>query len=219
MKKLGFALMGLLMISSTGAFAQMSFGVKAGLNYSNNIMKYDGKKDKDAKFKPGFNIGAFADFELSDLLAVEAGLNVETKGHMYKDKDEEEILGKTYKSKYKATANLVYVTVPVDVKLTFGSFYVLAGPYVGVAATGKAKSKTEFDGNTEKHNESLEFGDDHGELKRLDLGLGFGAGYEINDNLGVRAGYDLGLSNIEGKGDKDNSTKNSSINVSVTYKF
>ncbi len=212
--------MGLLMISSTGAFAQMSFGVKAGLNYSNNIMKYDGKKDKDAKFKPGFNIGAFADFELSDLLAVEAGLNVETKGHMYKDKDEEEILGKTYKSKYKATANLVYVTVPVDVKLTFGSFYVLAGPYIGVAATGKAKSKMEYDGNTEKDSHSMDLGgDDKDDLKRLDLGLGIGAGYEINDNLGVRAGYDLGLSNLTPKGDKDNSSKNGSINVSVTYKF
>lgn len=211
MKKLGLALMGLLMISSTGAFAQMSFGVKAGVNFSTMMFKAGGEKVDDIKFKPGLNVGAFADFELSDLLAVEAGLNVETKGFKIK----EEILD----NKMKATTNIFYVSVPVDVKLTFGSFYVLAGPYVGIAATGKSKTKTEYKGDTHKDSNDLEFGDDHGELKRLDLGLGLGAGYEINDNLGVRAGYDLGLSNIEGKGDKDNSTKNGSINVSVTYKF
>ena len=170
MKKLGFALMGLLMISSTGAFAQLSFGVKAGANFSNMMFKAGGEKVDDIKFKPGFNIGAFADFELSDLLAVEAGLNVETKGFKMK----EEILD----NEIKATTNIFYVTVPVDVKLTFGSFYVLAGPYVGIAAAGKSKTK-----------------------------------------IGVRAGYDLGLANLQGKGDKDNSSKNGSINVSVTYKF
>ncbi len=216
MKKLGLALMGLLMISSTGAFAQMSFGVKAGVNFSNMMLKAGGEKVDDIKFKPGFNIGAFGDFELSDLLAVEAGLNVETKGLLMKD--DEEFMGKKMKS--KVTTNLVYVTVPVDVKLTFGSFYVLAGPYIGVAATGKAKSKMEYDGNTEKDSHSMDLGgDDKDDLKRLDLGFGIGAGYEINDNLGVRAGYDLGLSNLTPKGDKDNSSKNGSINVSVTYKF
>ena len=211
MKKLGFALMGLLMISSTGAFAQLSFGVKAGANFSNMMFKAGGEKVDDIKFKPGFNIGAFADFELSDLLAVEAGLNVETKGFKMK----EEILD----NEIKATTNIFYVTVPVDVKLTFGSFYVLAGPYVGIAAAGKSKTKTEYKGDTHKDSESLDFGDDYGKTKRLDFGLGLGAGYEINDNLGVRAGYDLGLANLQGKGDKDNSSKNGSINVSVTYKF
>ena len=216
MKKLGLALMGLLMISSTGAFAQMSFGVKAGVNFSNMMLKAGGEKVDDIKFKPGFNIGAFGDFELSDLLAVEAGLNVETKGLLMKE--EEEFLGNKMKS--KATTNLIYVTVPVDVKLTFGSFYVLAGPYVGVAATGKVKNKVESNGDTHKetHDMNLGSGDDD-DLKRLDFGLGFGAGYEITDNLGVRAGYDLGLSNLTPKGDKDNSAKNGSINVSVTYKF
>ena len=95
MKKLGFALMGLLMISSTGAFAQMSFGVKAGLNFSTMTNKTDGKKDKDdeTRFKPGINVGAFADFELSNLLAVEAGMNVEAKGLKTKHEFKNEFTG------------------------------------------------------------------------------------------------------------------------------
>lgn len=121
MKKLGLALMGLLMISSTGAFAQASFGVKAGLNFSNMPQKFGGEKVDDIKLKPGFNIGAFADLKLSDLLAVEAGLQVETKGYRMK----EESFGVTYKQ----SLNLIYVTIPVDARFNFGDFYVLAGPY------------------------------------------------------------------------------------------
>ena len=221
MKKLGFALMGLLMISSTGAFAQMSFGVKAGLNFSTMTNKTDGKKDKDdeTKFKPGINVGAFADFELSDMLAVEAGMNVEAKGYKTKHEFKEEITG--FKEKRITKMSLLYVTVPVDVKLTFGSFYVLAGPYVGIAVIGKSKTKTEHDNDTFKESFDIEFGNDQDKslYKRLDAGLGFGAGYEINNNLGVRAGYDLGLMNLQPGGDKDNSIKNGSINISATYKF
>lgn len=213
MKKLGFALMGLLMISSTGAFAQMSFGVKAGLNFTNMSFKYNDEKVDDIKFKPGINVGAFADFELSDMLGAEVAMNVESKG--FRTKDE------AYGATVKTSSNLLYVTVPVDVKLTFGSLYVLAGPYVGVAVFGKSKSSMEVDSNKEKHKEDIEFGNDEdkSDMKRFDAGLGVGVGYELNDNLGVRAGYDLGLSNLEPGGNKKNSMKNGSINISATYKF
>jgi opacity protein-like surface antigen len=211
MKKLGFALMGLLMISSTGAFAQMSFGVKAGLNFTNMNIKNSGDKDNDAKFKAGINAGAFADFELTDMLGAEVGMNFETKGSMKKFNE-----GKT-----KDIINVVYVTVPVDVKLTFGSLYVLAGPYASVAVMGKTKIKAKGDDDNFKESRDIEFGNEEGKsnMKRLDFGLGVGVGYELNDNLGVRAGYDLGLSNLEPGGDKKNSMKNGSINISATYKF
>lgn len=217
MKKLGFSLMGLLMIASTSVFAQASFGIKAGVNFTNMSTKTFGDKDDDNKFKPGLNVGAFADIDFSDMLGIETGLNVETKG--YQLKYENEILGS--KSKTKIKTNLIYVSIPVDVKLTFGDIYVLAGPYLGIAASGKVKSKFESDGHEDKHDESLKFGNDKGEsdMKRMDIGLGFGAGYNINENLGVRLGYDLGLANLVVGGDKDNSAKNGSINVSATFKF
>ena len=217
MKKLGFALMGLLMISSTGAFAQTSFGVKAGVNFSNMTVKYGGDKQDDNKFKPGFTIGAFADIAFSDMIGLETGLNIETKG--YKIKNDGEDFGVKYKS--RMSTNLIYATIPVDVKLTFGNIYVLAGPYLGIAATGKTKSKFESNGHEDKHNESLKFGNDKddSDLKRMDLGLGLGVGYEINENLGVRLGYDLGMSNLIIEGDKDNSAKNGVVSVAATFKF
>lgn len=213
MKKLGLALMGLLMISSTGAFAQTSFGVKAGMNLSKMTVKSGGEKVDDIKLKPGFNIGAFADLKLSDLLAVEAGLQVETKGYRMKDG----AFGITYKN----SVNLIYVTIPVDARFNFGDFYVLAGPYLGIAASGKGKASAEYDGDKEKETITLEFGNDEkdSDLKRLDIGLGVGAGYEFTDNIGARLGYDLGLTNILPGGDKDKKYTNGSINLSVTYRF
>lgn len=207
--------MGLLMLSATGAFAQLSFGVKAGLNLSKMSVKYGGDKDDDIIMKPGFNVGAFADFELSDLLAVEAGINVETKGMKYKL--EEDLLD----TKTKIITNIAYVTIPVDVRLNFGSAYVLAGPYFDIAAAGKEKTTVEHKGDKVKNSEKLEFGNDKHEsnLKRMDVGLGFGAGYEFTDNIGARLGYDLGLSNILPGGDKDNKITNGSLNLSVTYRF
>lgn len=92
---------------------------------------------------------------------------------------------------------------------------------MGIAASGKLKNTIEYDGDKEKETETLEFGNDEkdSDLKRLDIGLGFGAGYEFTDNLGARLGYDLGLANLVPGGDKDNKITNGSINLSVTYRF
>ena len=212
------AIAGLLMISSIGAFAQMSFGAKAGLNLTNMTIKAGDEKNDDISYKYGFNAGAFADFSISDLFGVEAGLNVEMKGYQINN-EYDGSLGITSET---IKENLTYVTIPVDVKLSFGSFYVLAGPYFGIAAIGKIKVKKEFKNTDDyKHTEDIKFGNKKGEsdLKRMDLGVGFGAGYEINNHLGIRLGYDLGLANLQPGGDSKNSTKNGSINISATYKF
>lgn len=220
MKKIMFALMGVMMIPSTSVFAQLSYGVKAGLNLTTQSIKVDDEK-VDAKMKPGFNIGAFADYSLSELLSVEAGLNIETKG--YKSKETEEAFGA--KSEMKITSNIVYLTIPVQARLNFGGFYALVGPYVGIAATGKMKSEVTVtygkESETEKEDEKFKFGNDEEEsdLKRLDFGLGVGAGYEITDNFGVRLGYDLGLANLAPGGGSDYKMKNGSINFSATFKF
>lgn len=209
--------MGLMVISATSVFAQTSFGVKAGLNLSKMSIKTEGEKVDDIKFKPGFNIGAFADFSFSDMVALETGLTIETKG--FKMKDEESLFGE--KIKTVSTFNVVYATIPVQARLNFSNFYLLAGPYLGIGVTGKAKTKVTYDGETEKEDDSIEFGDDaeKSDLKRLDFGLGIGAGYEFTDKFGVRLGYDLGLANLQPGGDSNYKATNGSLNVSATFKF
>lgn len=217
MKKITIALIGLMMISSTSVFAQLSYGVKAGLNFSKMSIKANGENVDDIKFNPGLNLGAFADFSFSDMLALETGLTIEKKGFMMKDEED------VYGGKVKTTSkfNVVYATIPIQARLNFGNFYALAGPYIGIGLTGKQKVKVTFDGDTEKDDDSIEFGNDAGksDIKRFDFGLGIGAGYEINDNLGLRLGYDLGIANLQPGGDSNYSARNGSISISATYKF
>ncbi len=204
------------MASSTSTFAQLSFGVKAGLNLTNMTVKSNSEKETfSSKF--GYNAGGFADYSISDLLGIETGLNVEMKGYQINN-EYKGVIG-NYTETIKK--NLVYVTIPIDAKLSFGSFYILGGPYLGIAATGKIKTKQDRSGDDYKHTEKVEFGNEKGKssLKRVDLGVGFGVGYEINNHIGIRMGYDLGLANLQPGGDKNNSLKNGSFNTSATYNF
>lgn len=216
MKRLLFVLLGVV-VSSIGVFAQAQFGVKAGLNFSNMSVKVAGEIVDDIKFKPGISIGAFADFGLTDLFAIETGLTLENKG--FKTEEEEKLYGK--KIEETTTMNVIYAIVPVQARLNFSNFYVLAGPYFGIGLSGKIRVKTTYDGETEKDDDSIEFGNDaeESDMKRMDVGLGLGAGCEIADNLGVRLGYDLGLSNLAPGGDSKNKMKNGSVNISATFKF
>lgn len=217
MKKIVFALMGLIIISSTSTFAQLSYGVKAGLNFSKMSMKVDGESVDDIKFNPGVNFGVFADFGISDILALETGLTIEKKG--FKTKEEETSYGVDVEMTSKF--NIVYATIPVQARLNFGNFYAMAGPYIGIGLTGKHIVKVTVDDETEKDDDSIEFGNDAGksDVKRFDFGFGIGAGYEITDNLGVRLGYDLGIANLQPGGDSNYSARNGSISISATYKF
>jgi len=209
--------MGLMFISSTSVFAQTSFGIKAGVNFSKMLIKDDGEKVDDIKFKPGLSIGAFADIAFNDMAALETGITIENKG--FKMKEEESLYGT--KAKMTTTFNVVYATIPVQARLNFSNFYLLMGPYLGIGVTGKVKEKVTFDGETEKDDDSIEFGNDaeESDLKRLDFGLGLGAGYEITNNFGVRLGYDLGLANLQPGGDSNYKTTNGTLNVSATFKF
>ena len=70
MKNLSKALAVLMFcLLSAGTFAQ-TFGVKAGLNLSNMIAKDDDDNyDDDYKIRPGFHIGGYMDYALSDMLS------------------------------------------------------------------------------------------------------------------------------------------------------
>ncbi|MBR2195619.1 MAG: PorT family protein [Salinivirgaceae bacterium] len=209
--------MGLMIISSTSTFAQLSYGVKAGLNFSKMKMKVDGEIVDDIKFNPGVNLGVYADYGFSDMLAIETGLTFEKKGFKMKNEETSYGVGVEMTSKF----NIVYATIPVQARLNFGNFYAMAGPYVGIGLTGKHIVKVIFDDETEKNDDSIEFGNEAGksDVKRFDFGFGIGAGYEITDNLGVRLGYDLGMANLQPGGDNNYSARNGSISISATYKF
>ena len=197
MKKLKFILTAIAVVFSTSVFAQnLNFGLKAGLNLSSASIKVLGEKIDDTKMLLGLVVGAFADYNLTESLGLEAGLQFEQKG--YKEK----VLGETLKCK------LNYLTIPVNLRynLSVGdnNLYFLAGPTFGIGVSAKYND-TSFD-----------LGDD---INRMNIGLLFGAGYELSSKLGLRVTYDLGLSNLTPDGDSDNKFKTNVLGFAVTYKF
>ena len=212
---------------SVSSFAQdINFGVKAGVNFSNMGGKADGKTVEDVKMIPGINLGAYADFNFTDMLALETGLQFEQKGYKFEKSFEE--LGRKYKYTDKYIIN--YFTIPVNLRANLAvgdnNLYFLAGPTFGIGLSGKDKWEYEKDGEKESDDTSLKFGDSTGnefedgdDLHRMNIGLLFGAGFEMSNNLGIRVSYDLGLSNLMPGGDSDNSCKTKVFGIALTYKF
>lgn len=216
----------LLLALANGAAAQISLGVKAGFNATNIATTGNGGKQfpniDDKVTKPGFNVGLFADFLLNNNVSIETGANAEMKGFAINN---EYRMG-NYVEKNRIKYNLLYVTVPIDIRLNFGRFYFLAGPYFSVAAAGKYKKNTDANGDNIKVKDDLRFGDEEMALfnegdhfRRADAGVGLAIGCEIIRNFGLRLGYDAGLLNIQPSGNSDNTIKNQSFNLSATCRF
>ena len=195
-----------------------TFGLKAGLNLSNMLEKDDDDTySNDYKMNPGFHIGATVDVPFNDFLSFETGLLFTTKGMKYED----EILG----ADVTAKANLYYLDVPLTLKASHDlggglKMFGAVGPYVGFGMSGKVKSTVEYQGDEETEEEDINWGSDEDEddLKRLDMGLTFGGGVEINSIM-IGISYDLGLSNISAYQDYGTTSKNKVLKFSVGYRF
>lgn len=194
------------------------FAIKGGLNLANMLEKDDDDTySNDYTMNPGFHLGFTAELPLNSFLSFEPGLVFTTKGMKYEDEVMElDILAK---------ANLYYLDIPLAVKASHDlgggiRMYGAVGPYVGLGLSGKVKATVEYQGEEETDEEDIEWGSDEDEddLKRLDMGLTFGAGVEINSVL-IGISYDLGLSNISAYQDYGTTSKNRVLKFSVGYIF
>lgn len=207
MNKLKFAIPVILFFMVTNAFAQTSFGIKGGLNLT-DVKTSEDEDDSASSIKPGFHIGAILDQSINDAFSIETGLILDTKGVTYKDE-----FG-------NATYNTYYLNIPINFKAgyNYGNLKIFgtAGPYVATALSSKIKftgeAKEIFGDETEVEISN----DETGSIKRIDFGIAFGAGVEIN-RFQFSAGYDLGLT------DFTNSTESSAYNrafkISAAYLF
>lgn len=202
---------------TTELFAQ-NFGIKAGLNLSNMLVKADDETySDDFKMNPGFHIGVTAEFPLAEMISFETGLLLSTKGFKI---EEETFFGETYKAAEKL--NLLYLDIPLTAKATFdlggAKIYGVFGPYVGMGLSGKTKRVATFDGETVTEERDIQWGsDDESDLKRLDYGLTMGAGVEIN-SIQIGLTYGLGLANISSVPGRPK-INNRVLGLSVVYKF
>lgn len=193
-------LFSILISISTECYSQ-SFGVKAGLNFSNLLAKDEDAK-YDTKMLLGIHIGITADVPISQNFSFETAILLSKKGNAESDN----LWG----------YNLMYIDVPLTAKATIETgnvkLYGIFGPYVGIGLSGHIY-----------HNEQgtkIIWGSDNeiGVLKRSDFGLIIGGGVEIN-SFQIGLNYELGLKNISSFTDYNTKVYNRVLGMSFGYKF
>jgi hypothetical protein len=205
-KNVLFAAAVLLFSVATQAQSPLSFGVQAGLNLSN--VSWTGADDASSKI--GFNIGVTADYGLADALYLQPAL-------LYTVKGASDVAGDD------VSASLSYLELPINlaykIPVTEGCTVVLkAGPYLAYGLSAKLSGEeggvsAEID--LYKENEDI-WGTDDAPLKKLDYGIGIGAGIEFGQIV-AGLSYEMGLANLANyDGGK---IKNQNAFLSVGYKF
>jgi len=204
MKKL-LVLLFVFSLFSLTSYAQMQFGVKAGLNISNLSGSDAGSPDS----KTGFAGGVFFMYQFSNMFAIQPEAYYTMKGAKQK--------GNFEGYDYTATLSLDYIEVPVLLKLIIpiqGSKInpsIFAGPSIGFNTTHKAK--VEVAGQSSES--------DMQNIKSTDFGLVFGGGLGFpmgKNELGFDIRYILGLGTIDDSSAKSD-VKNGVINFNAYFGF
>ncbi len=195
---------------------QIQFGGTAALNFSGALVKYPAYEVSGAHPSAGFELGVYADvpldgkmnqfsFRPSLLYSLERASAV-VEG----DK------AKIHISFIKIPLVLMYHSNGMDKRLYFGG-----GPYLGFNLGGK------YDwANTRV--QSISFGTNDSDFgrtyKRVDIGLDLQGRYQLNDQLGVGAKFDVGLLNMVHTTEDPDAKSSSKIHtislaLTVAYSF
>lgn len=196
---------------------ELKFGAKAGVNFSTLSVAdqketYGGREiitKINTGYRTGFHVEAFVEYGVSDNLFVEGGLAYNNLGSTV-ESAEASVNGQTIgKREFKDTSfTLNTINVPLWVKYDIAGFRPKVGLNLGYLLNVKAKKE-----NTTTTYDDLE--------KRFDLGLGFGAEYNLPMGVFVDATFNLGLLNLASKSEAESGIeiKNRVFQIGVGYKF
>jgi hypothetical protein len=195
-----------------------TFRIKGGLNLANMLIKSDGEVlSNHYKMNPGFHVGATIDLSFNDLLSIETGPILTTKGWKQKFESEQAF--------YTFNNNLYYLDFPFALKTTYGlgkglKLFGAFGPYAGIGLSGKINLSVENEGKKNTEKQHIEWGKDGSQYDytRLEMGLTIGIGIEKNSLL-TGISYDHGLTNISSFQKYGDLDKNRVLKFSVGYKF
>ncbi|MGN6511600.1 MAG: outer membrane beta-barrel protein [Chitinophaga sp.] len=204
MKKALLSVAALLIAGAT--FAQTKFGIVAGPSFSSYTYKVNGDKETSSLLT-NFRAGLTADLQLADEFYIQPSLLYTGKG------GKEEVFG------FDTKTNVGYLELPINFmykpEVGNGNLFIGLGPYFAVGLNGNRETVV----NDAVVKNDIEFGDENGQMKRFDAGANFQVGYELPMGLNFGLFTDLGLVNLQGNGDDDNSFRNTAFGVTVGYKF
>jgi Outer membrane protein beta-barrel domain len=218
-----------LLFVTTLSFAQLRFGVQAGLNQSSMVGKGidNATATTDATVTytsiSAFKVGGFVDYSIVPTFSLEAGLFLSGKGA----KGEAAFnMGSTSLSANSSIMPL-YIEIPLNAvyKANMGGsiLHLFAGPYVGFGVGGKIKtnSKLVLGGATTSESKTLDvkFGTaTDSDLKSTDWGINVGIGLEFKKFL-LRTQYGFGLTNLDPENRVEQAAHYRVIGISVGYLF
>ena len=198
MKKI---LLSLVAVCIAGAaFAQTTFGVKLGPDFSSTTTKFEGDKET-SKILVGLAGGVYANLPIAPEFYIQPSLMYEGKGGKDKNSDEK--------------VRLNYLTLPVDLLFKpampngSGSWLIGVGPYLGYGFSGKVSGSDMDPFKSEGGNDAY--------LKRFDAGANVQLGYEMASGFNITLNTELGLINLAKNGNSDNSFRNTSFGVNLGY--
>ncbi|RKR85232.1 outer membrane protein with beta-barrel domain [Mucilaginibacter gracilis] len=201
MRKL-FLTLNLIFIVATFAFGQkVQYGLKAGFGFATQDID---NQDVSANSVTTYYINGYADLHLKSKFYLQAGIGVLGKG------------AKQYQNAQTNTITLTYLEVPATLLYkidlpTLGKIYVGAGPYAAMGLSGN----NQLENVNTTSGSSITFGNDGG-YKKVDYGVNFATGLELNNHLTFNMRYSLGLNNIATDNDPVNTNTNSVKNQIFT---
>ena len=197
-----FSALVVLVILSAVSNSQTSLGVEGGLNLSSISVSTNAQTSN----KTGLMVGGFADFQVSNIVAIRPGIRYVMKGFT------NQVNGLTYNDKFS------YIEIPALIKFTVPlnevKPYFIAGPVLGIQLSA-----------TEDVSDGVNFAssDVGNSFETIDFGLYFGSGIEFHvaskTDMFVGGGYSLGLSNIIKSQNQNLSVKNNGIQFSAGARF
>lgn len=204
------------------SFAQVSIGGMLGANISNFNYNYEiSGFEPDTKAKLGIQLGIIGEYNISDQFVFQSGLTYQSLGYNF---DLEAFSGGNTKgfARYKTNE----IRIPLNINYQYENLRVFFGTYAGVIFSAKAKWDFDQNGVNDKGETNYDIGNNINEddIRPLDLGITFGAGYTY-DQLLFQLSYSMGLSNLQpedpdGSFDaSENSFKSNNISLGVTYFF
>jgi hypothetical protein len=216
-----------LVLVANAASAQISLGAQAGAVFAKS--KTDDFSsaipgiDLSTKNRVGFTAGLIADIPIGESgLRLMPELNFVQKGLKADGTVDIDLgAGQFISAQTEANLGLAYIDIPVNLAYAFeagsGRFIIGAGPYAGFGLSGKSKVKVSALGQSEEEEDDIEFGSDEDQIKRMDFGANFMAGYIMNNGLMLKVNYSLGLANLSNVSDSD--WKNRYFGVTLGYFF
>jgi hypothetical protein len=172
--------------TTTSSSVKSRFGLKGGLSlpkykYVNN----DANTSNETETTTNFHLTGYADVPVSNLFSIQPGISLQGKGAKYFDNGTTQV-----------EDNILAIEVPVNLLVNLpagpGHLFIGGGPYAGFNISGQREV---ISGTTSES--KLDIGNNSGDdLKALDFGVNFLAGYQLNSGLNFGAGYGLGLTNL-----------------------